>query len=138
MKRYLLDTGIASDFIHRRRGVPERVRDINARGGRVGVCTPIVGELYSGVELSATRERNRGRLIRALSDLIVWPFDLNAAEEFGRFFAILRRSGRPMQQIDIQIAAVAMTLKNCTVVSKDSDLFAVRGWMSRIGRQIEV
>ena len=69
MKRYLLDTGIASDFIHRRRGVPERVRDINARGGRVGVCTPVVGELHSGVELSETRERNRGRLIRALSDL---------------------------------------------------------------------
>jgi tRNA(fMet)-specific endonuclease VapC len=32
-----------------------------------------------------------------------------------------------MQQIDIQIAAVALSLGNCTVVSGDSDLSAVPG-----------
>jgi tRNA(fMet)-specific endonuclease VapC len=32
-----------------------------------------------------------------------------------------------MQQIDIQIAAIALSLGNCTVVSKDSDLAAVPG-----------
>lgn len=32
-----------------------------------------------------------------------------------------------MQVIDIMIAAVALTLGNCTVVSKDSDLSAVPG-----------
>ena len=45
---------------------------------------------------------------------------------FGRIFAELRRIGRPMQQIDIQIAAIALSLGNCTVVSADSDLAAVR------------
>jgi tRNA(fMet)-specific endonuclease VapC len=44
---------------------------------------------------------------------------------FGRIFAELRRLGRPMQQIDIQIAAIALTLGNCTVVFADSDLAAV-------------
>lgn len=37
------------------------------------------------------------------------------------------RIGRMMQQIDIQIAAVAFSLGNCTVVSSDSDLTAVPG-----------
>jgi tRNA(fMet)-specific endonuclease VapC len=32
-----------------------------------------------------------------------------------------------MQQSDIQIAAIALTLDNCTVVTKDSDLAAVPG-----------
>jgi tRNA(fMet)-specific endonuclease VapC len=32
-----------------------------------------------------------------------------------------------MQQIDIQIAAVACTLPNCTLVTKDSDFQAVPG-----------
>lgn len=32
-----------------------------------------------------------------------------------------------MQQIDIQIAAIALSLGRCTVVSKDSDLSAVPG-----------
>lgn len=127
MTRYLLDTGIAGDYINRRQGVYDRATRLAKEGARIGVCTPVVGELFSGVELSVTRERNRTKLIHNLDSLTIWPFDLDAAEEFGRLFAILRRSGRPMQQIDIQIAAVAMTLGNCTVVSKDSDLFAVPG-----------
>jgi tRNA(fMet)-specific endonuclease VapC len=32
-----------------------------------------------------------------------------------------------MQQIDIQVAAIALSLGNCTVVSSDSDLAAVPG-----------
>ena len=35
--------------------------------------------------------------------------------------------GRYMQQIDVQIAAIALTLGNCTVVTMDSDLAAVPG-----------
>lgn len=36
--------------------------------------------------------------------------------------------GRPMQQIDIQIAAIALALGHCTVVPSDSDLKAIPGW----------
>ena len=35
--------------------------------------------------------------------------------------------GRPMQQVDMQVAAIARTLGNCTVVSGDGDLSAVPG-----------
>ena len=59
--------------------------------------------------------------------LRVWPFDIAAAEAFGRLRAALRRAGRPMQQVDIMIAAVALTLGNCTVVTTDSDLSAFPG-----------
>ena len=52
---------------------------------------------------------------------------LFAAVEYGRLAAELRRRGRSMQQIDIQIAAVALTLGECTVVSKDRDLRDVPG-----------
>jgi tRNA(fMet)-specific endonuclease VapC len=47
--------------------------------------------------------------------------------EYGRLFAELRRAGRPMQQIDIQIGALARTLPHCVIVSKDSDLTAIPG-----------
>jgi tRNA(fMet)-specific endonuclease VapC len=127
MTRYLLDTGIASDYINRRKQVFERATRLASAGAKIGVCTPIVGELFSGVELSATRERNRTKLIHNLDSLTIWPFDLDAAEEFGRLFAVLRRAGRPMQQIDIQIAAVAFALGSCTVVTKDGDFSAIPG-----------
>jgi tRNA(fMet)-specific endonuclease VapC len=127
MKRYVLDTGSAADWIHRRGLIRERSQQAVQAGGRIGICTPVLGELWAGVEFSQTRERNRHRLIRALAELIVWPYDNAAAEEYGRIYAALRRLGRPMQQIDIQIAAVALSLGHCTAVSKDSDLAAVPG-----------
>ncbi|MCL4203840.1 MAG: type II toxin-antitoxin system VapC family toxin [Pirellulaceae bacterium] len=79
------------------------------------------------MELSASRERNLPHLRRALSRVICWPFDRAAAEEFGRVFVELRRAGRPMQLVDMQIAAIARSLGNCTVVTTDSDLADVPG-----------
>jgi tRNA(fMet)-specific endonuclease VapC len=127
MKRYLLDTGIMSDFINYRRGVDIKVREARQRGARIGTCLPVVGELFFGIEASATRDANRPRLKRALSGIVCWPFDRPAAEAYGRLAAELKRLGRPMQQIDIQIAAIALSLGSCTVVSADSDLTAVPG-----------
>jgi tRNA(fMet)-specific endonuclease VapC len=97
------------------------------KGARIGTCMPVVGELFFGIEASATREANLPKLMRALSLLVCWPFDREAAEEYGRLAAELKRTGRPMQQIDIQIGAIALSLGNCTVVSGDSDLKAVPG-----------
>ena len=77
--------------------------------------------------MSATRHRNLQRLTHGLSALVIWPYDVAAAEEFGRLFALLRRRGRNIQQIDIQIAAIALSLGRCTVVTKDSDFSAVPG-----------
>jgi tRNA(fMet)-specific endonuclease VapC len=125
MSRYLLDTGIAQDFINDRNGVRERV---DAEEGEPdGICTPVLGEPWSGVEGSASRDRNLARLQHAISRLVIWPYTNEAAEEFGRVFAELRRVGRPMQQIDIMIAAIALSLGQCTVVTADTDLAAVPG-----------
>jgi len=127
MRRYLLDTGIASDFIHRRHGVEFRVGDAVLRGDTVGICVPILCELWAGVEVSASRDRNIDRMKHGLSRLRIWPFEVKAGEIYGRLYGELRRKGRAMQVVDLQIAAIALCLGNCTVVSKDSDLSAVPG-----------
>jgi len=127
VRRYLLDTGTAGDHLDQRHGVHVSVQQATRRGDRVGLCVPVVGELFAGIQFSASRDRNEKRLRRVLSALVVWPFDLAAAAEFGRIVAMLRRRGRPMQQIDIQIAAVAKTLGNCTVVTSDTDFDAIPG-----------
>lgn len=87
----------------------------------------MLAELVYGIEKSATRDANMKLLRAALPTLRLWPFDHIAAFEHGRLYTELLRIGRPMQVIDIMIAAVAITLGNCTVVSKDSDLSAVPG-----------
>jgi len=127
MKRYLLDTGIASDYINRRNDVFKQAREEVASGHQIGIGTPVLGELYYGIEASASRERNLRSLARAISAWTLWPFDHVAAEEYGRIAARLLRIGRLMQSNDIQIAAIALCLGNCTMVSKDSGLDAVPG-----------
>jgi hypothetical protein len=64
MTRFLLDTGSAGDYIHRRRGVYERARDAVRAGDRIGICLPVLAELWHGIENSNSRERNAQRLRR--------------------------------------------------------------------------
>ena len=127
MTRYLLDTGIAADYLNKRNGVFDRARAERAKGSPIGIAVPVLAELVYGIEKSATRDANMKLLEAALPSLRLWPFDRDAAFEYGRLLAELMRIGRPMQSIDVMIAAVALTLGKCTVVSKDSDLLAVPG-----------
>jgi tRNA(fMet)-specific endonuclease VapC len=101
----------------------------------IGICVPVLGELWAGVEGSHSRDRNLKKLRHALSRLFIWPYGNEAAEEYGRIFFELRRAGRAIQQVDMQIGAIARTLPNCVVVSKDGDLseipgLAVENWSS--------
>lgn len=127
MRRLLLDTGIAADYIFRRGNVYSRARQAVARGIDIGVSVSVLGELFAGAEYSATRDRNRQRLVHHLQDLVECPYDHRAVEEFGRLYAWLRRTGRLMRQIDIQTAAIVRTLPNCTLATRDSDFQAIPG-----------
>ena len=127
MTRDLFDSGILSAYLNRRSAVFERVRTRTSEGHRIGTCVPVLAEIVSGIERSSSRDHNLQALPTALPTLKVWPFDLRTAFEYGRIHADLMRAGRPMQTIDIMLAAVALTLGNCTVVTTDSDLAAISG-----------
>ena len=101
-----------SDWIQR----AERDRTIQSRNRQIA----------SG-EDSQSPEHNLKMLQRHRPHFVVWPFEEQAAKEFGRVAAELIRRGRKMQQIDMQIAAIALSLGDCVVVSKDADLRAVPG-----------
>lgn len=126
-RKYLLDANAVGDYIHKRRGVYARAEAARKTGARLGTCPPVVGEMYAGVEGSQSRDRNLKELKIGLKTLIIWPFGMEAAEQFGRLRAELKRIGRPRQVVDIQLAAVARVLGDCTVVSSDTDLLAVPG-----------
>jgi tRNA(fMet)-specific endonuclease VapC len=59
MRRFLLDSGIASDYINRRHGVFDRARVEVAKGNPIGVGVPVLAELVAGIEHSQTRDRTR-------------------------------------------------------------------------------
>ncbi len=127
MRRYLLDSNAVNAFVNRRGSVADRVREARLRGDRIGTCEPVVAELFYGLEFSSSWEENIARLEHGLSRIRSWPFDRIAAREYGRIAAALKKCGRPMQVVDMMIAAIALSLGNCTVVSSDTDLTAVPG-----------
>ncbi len=49
MKRYLLDSGVASDFVNARGQVRSRVMESARAGNRIGIPTPVLAELVGGV-----------------------------------------------------------------------------------------
>ncbi|MGL6074780.1 MAG: type II toxin-antitoxin system VapC family toxin [Fimbriiglobus sp.] len=126
-RRYLLDSGPAQDFLFQRRGVEQRADAARKTGAKIGICTPILGEIIGGIEQSSRRDAAWAVVRPRLKLLTCWPYEQPAAMEYGRLVAELRRIGRPMQQIDIQIAAIAITLGDCIVITTDSDLSAVPG-----------
>lgn len=126
-RRYLLDTGPAFDFLFRRRAVELRAEEARRGGAKIGICMPVLAEIVGGLEASDSREASWEVARRRLGKLVCWPFDKAAAYEYGRVYAELKRRGRPMQQVDMMVAAIALTIRNCIVVSGDSDLAAVPG-----------
>lgn len=127
MSRYLLDTNAAADAMFRRRGVPARVKAARAAGHDIGIGIPVLGELFAGVEFSESRDHNLEILRRSMKLFRLWPLTPEAAEVYGRLYAELRRKGRLIQQVDLQVAAIALCLGQCTVVTEDSDLSSVPG-----------
>ena len=100
MRRYLLDTGPAGRFIDRRDGVYERAQAEWARGNWVGIAHPVLAELAYRAEGGPNRDRNMQRLRQALGCWKLWPVTEEAALEYGRIAAQLRRLGRIIGQND--------------------------------------
>lgn len=49
-RKYLLDSGPARDFLFQRRGVQAWVEAARLAGAKVGICTPVLGEIVGGLE----------------------------------------------------------------------------------------
>lgn len=125
MKRFLLDTGIAGDYINDRNGIVGRVKAEVLRGNIIGIGIPVLAELQFGVANSADPRRSSQLLFRALPTLRVWPVTNEAAAAYGRLSAEMKKLGRAVQQMDRLIAAIALTLPDCAVVSSDSDMLLI-------------
>src|SRR3954447_4021856 len=72
MRRFILDTGIATLHLDRKRGVYERAAAEIVRGNRVGIAAPVLAELAFRAEGSPKRDRNLQRLRQALDVWKLW------------------------------------------------------------------
>ncbi len=124
MTRYLLDTNHISGVWKRDPRVLSRIDATS--DGEFSLCLPSIGELWYMVFNSTQVARNEVGLVKLLDSFVVWPFDAAAAKQFGRIKTSLRRIGRPIPDVDVQIAAVTIA-NGLTLLSADAHFAHVQG-----------
>jgi tRNA(fMet)-specific endonuclease VapC len=127
MKRYLLDTNALADCIFDRYGIKDRVKEARNSGATIGTCDIVLAEIYYGLEKSVSREQNLLIFEENLSRYKCWPLTREAVQTYGRVLADLSRRGQLIGEMDVLIAAIAMTLSSCTIISRDTDLLRIQG-----------
>jgi tRNA(fMet)-specific endonuclease VapC len=121
---YLLDTNHASGLFRKLPGFQTRVG--SATEDAFLLCQPSIGELWFMVFNSSRVEENERDLHRFLDAFDHQEYDASAAMEFGRIKSELRRVGRPIPDVDVQIAAVARA-KGLTLLTADAHFAFVEG-----------
>lgn len=125
MTRFLLDTNHCGTLL-RDEQAPLWGRLRPLRRDEALLARPSVGELWFMVYNSTRVDSNRTNLLALLKQFTILEFDAKAAEEFGRIRAELRKSGRSIPQVDVQIAAIARE-RGLVVLTADAHFSHVTG-----------
>ncbi len=114
---YMLDTNICIYIIKKRHlSVLSRFTMIQ----RDEICISVVtlAELQYGVEKSSSKRFNQGILDDFFSRLTFLPWNEEAAREYGRIRAFIENEGSPIGNMDLLIAAHALSQEH-TLVSNN-------------------
>jgi tRNA(fMet)-specific endonuclease VapC len=109
--RYLLDTNIVSYFV---KGVNERLvqrMQMGLEQEDIAMSVVTRAELRYGLALMDKADKRRRRIELLLKELPTLPWRSEAADAFGQIKADLKRSGTPVGDFDVQIAAHALSEK---------------------------
>ena len=134
MPDYLLDTNHATHLLSGTKTLRERLEATAGSAQRLSISVTILGELFYAAYASQRREDNLRMLRAFMPDIIIWPYDERAAEEFGRIQGEQKAKGRPVPPLDAQIAAIAR-LQNLILLTADHhfqfiDNLVVENWLA--------
>lgn len=108
----LLDTTVASAIMHRLPGALVRLQ--RYKPGEVVLSSPVAAELHFGLERLAEGSRKRSNLeaeYRRLRAAVRWhDWTEAAAVVFGREKARLQALGKTLEDMDVAIASIALTI----------------------------
>lgn len=117
----ILDTSFLIDTLRGRETVEEAVRTVDERG-TAHVSSVTVMELWEGVHLADSSDRERAVVKNLLRDLRELPFDRECATTAGELNATLRRDGAPIEEADVMIAATAL-VHDVPIVTNNAERF---------------
>lgn len=108
----LLDSSALSAVMHRVPSALARLRLIEPWS--IVLCAPVAAEIHYGLA-KLVRNSKRRRLLeeeyRLIREVVRWAdWDEEAARTFGDVKAALRKKGTPIDDLDIAISSIALTL----------------------------
>ena len=128
----VLDTNVVSELM-RERPNPDVLRWVdNQLTDNLFVTSVTEAEIRTGIAILPEGERQRGlaasaeRLFSVLFSERILPFDSDAARVYAMLAAERRVAGRPINQSDCQIAAIARC-RGASVATRDVDDFEGSG-----------
>lgn len=121
---YLLDTTHCSQAVVPGSPLRDLIRDKLANGIRIGICMPILCEIEAGIPGVRDPNLYRRHLNAFLQRIRLWPFDGDAAREYGIITNDLRQRGRALSQVDRMVAALARQMR-LVLVTADNDFEAL-------------
>ena len=125
----LLDTNVISETMRERPdpAVGAWLRQFTR--AEVWTASVVIAELLAGIE-TMSPGRKQLALREAVEDMVlddfygqIFPFNVPAARRYAQILATRQKMGRPIREMDAQIAAIAC-VHGATLVTRDVDDFA--------------
>lgn len=117
----ILDTSFLVDVLRGESTVAEAVRTVDETG-TAHVSSVTVTELWEGIRLADSSDRERTVTENLLTDVRELPFDRDCAATAGEINATLHRDGTPSETAAVMIAATAL-VHDVPVVTDNTDHF---------------
>ncbi len=119
---FMLDTDICSYILRER---PVSVLEKFKKVEKSGLCISVItqAELLYGVERSSSKKINHTIVHDFISRLIVMDWNSKAAEKYATVRASLEEKGKPIGNMDMMIAAHALSI-NATIVTNNTRHFS--------------
>lgn len=114
--KYMLDTNICIYAQKKNPYVLAKIKE-NWQDG-IAISSISLAELEYGVQASSNPQKNTIALMKFLTIVDVLPFDSNAAFEYGKICADLRKKGTPIGNMDMLISAHAKS-ENLIIVTNN-------------------
>src|SRR3954451_14032522 len=124
----LLDTNICIHLINRRPGFERVLRRVSGRSlGEICISAITVSELQYGAAKSAKAKENAAALDEFVSGFETLDYPVEAAASYGIIRADLERSGKPIGNNDLLIAAHAVAMAAGVVTANLKEFGRLRG-----------
>ncbi len=123
---YLLDTDICVEILRKNEDIISKIKAL-AKDDRITTSVITAAELLSVANAASTNKEQRlSQVENFLEDVGVLPFDLSAADQYGKIWASLKFAGATLPERDLRVISIALSMDFVLVTQKVGNFSQVK------------